>query len=170
MGAVAVAAGTAVAILAGGNGAEKPAGPVRARSDVAADGPLMYHVIQGRCGYGAVVTATQNVPPSQGEFCLVTVDVTNQGEAPARLRQECQYLIDVSGRRYRIRSDVLALEEGSLEAFRAQLEPGQEVPDVALYFDVPEGTEASAVELHSTCDSRGVRIPLALQGTTPVEE
>jgi len=170
LGVAAVAAGAIVAILAGGDEPDGPPTPVRARSDVATDGPFRYHMIQGRCGYGAVVTATQNVPPREGEFCLVTVDVTNQGQAPGRLRQECQYLIDASGRRHRIRSDVLALEEESLEAFQAQLEAGQEVPDVAFYFDVPEGTEVRAVELHSTCDSRGVRIPLALQGTTPVEE
>jgi len=165
-----VGTGATLAILAGGDGPGEPATPVRARSDVASDGPFRYHLVRGRCGYGTVVTATQNVAPQEGEFCLVAVDVTNQGEAPGRLRQECQYLIDASGRRHRIRSDVLALEEASLEAFRAPLEAGQEVADVAFYFDVPEGTEARSLELHSTCDSPGVRIPLSLQGTTPVEE
>jgi hypothetical protein len=164
----AVATGATLAILAGGE--DEPTSPVRASSDVATRGGFRFHLIQGRCGYAVVRTATETIEPEAGEFCLVSVDVDYEGTEPGRLQPDCQYLVDAEGRRHDLRLDLVALEEDSLAAFEQEFSPGQEADDIAFYFDVPKETEPDSLELHSSCEGRGIRIPLELQGMTPAEE
>lgn len=160
LGLAAVAAGSTLAVLSGGGGSEGPTGPVLADSYTASDGGFTFHLIQARCGYEVVRTATRTVEPENGEFCLASADVTYRGSGPGRLREDCQYLVDAGGTRHRMRPDVIALDELSASAFGTPLSPGESAAAVGFYFDVPGGIEAASLELHSSCASRGVRFPL----------
>jgi hypothetical protein len=127
---------------------------------VGSEAGLRFELITGKCGYEVVVTADTTVDPNTGEFCLVRLDVRNSGDEPRSLDSSCQYLIDTSGARHRQREDVLPLDEVTTELFEQEIAPQTLVHDAGLYYDVPKGTEAAAVELHAPCGSRGLRIPV----------
>ena len=145
---------------------EPPSGPPAADTDVASQRGFRFELIQGRCGYSNVVTAGETILSDEGEFCLVTADITYDGEEPASLDGSCQFLVDGDGRRHRMRLDVVGLDVGSTPAFEEPFEPGGVVEDVGFYYDVPSGTDARFLELHAACGSPGVRLALdpALQG------
>lgn len=71
------------------------------------------------------------------------------------MEPSCIYMIDRSERRHdpRLNDPVLR----TLADLDETLGPFEFKRQSSLYFDVPEGTEIAAVELHASCDSRGLR-------------
>jgi hypothetical protein len=148
LGAVAVAV-TVALIVRSGEG-EPEAQGVR----------IGFDVLDADCGFKSVVTTEQSIPPQEGEFCLVRVNITNQGDQPVRLDPACQYLISAAGQRYAPRPDVLGADPASTQAFQQPIGAGQLVEDAGLYYDVPSGTKAATAELHAVCDGDPTRVEL----------
>jgi hypothetical protein len=147
---VAVAAAViAVLVLRGKDGSE----PVPT-ADVG------FEVLDAGCGYENVVTAQQTIPPSNDEFCLIRVTVTNRGEAAATLSPECQFMVSTAGERFTPRTDVLAVDSASRAAFQTPIGPGQIVEDAGLYYDVAGGTKPATAEFHAVCDGEPTTVDL----------
>jgi hypothetical protein len=138
-----------VLVLRGGNGDEQAPG-----ADVG------FEVLDAGCGYENVVTAQQTIPPSNDEFCLIRVTVTNRGETAASLSPECQFLVSTTGERYAPRTDILAVDSASRAAFQAPIGPGQVIEDAGLYYDVAGGTKPATAEFHSVCDGEPTTVDL----------
>lgn len=103
---------------------------------------------------------------AEGEFCLVALNVSNEGDTPASLDPSCQLLLDGESGRYSPDKKVMGLDELAVDGFGQEIGPGEVVENSALYYDVPKGTDPVALELHETCEGPGVRLPLgdALEG------
>ena len=125
---------------------------------VGGESGVRFELITAECGYEVVVTASTTVDPQNGEFCLARVDVRNRGDVPLTFDPSCQYLIDTAGRRYQQRLDVLPLDLDTAGFFEQELPPRTVARDIGLYYDVPKGTEEAEVEMHTTCDSPGLRL------------
>lgn len=157
--AAVLAAGVVVLVLVsdGGDGAE-PNGGEPLPATVGIEEGVRFKLIDARCGYEVVVTAETTVDPRNGEFCLGRLDVRNSSDVPVSFDPSCQYLLDRTGVRHRQREDVLPLDEVTAEFFEEELAPQTPADDIGLYYDVPKGTEAAVVEMHTSCDSGGVRL------------
>lgn len=123
------------------------------------DGGFAFTVLEGRCGYVNVVSPDQTLP-ANGTICLVSADVENRSTTPRSLDPSCQFLIDRAGARYTQRTEAWMLDELSLEAFQEPIQAGRLAENVGFYYDAPKGTKAATIELHGSCSSPGIRIPL----------
>jgi Domain of unknown function (DUF4352) len=95
--------------------------------------------------------------PPQGKFVLVSMKVTNHGDEAQTLDASSQKLL-AGGKEYSADSDLPAAVEYS-ESFYNEINPGNSV-NGAVVFDVPRDLRASAVELHDSPFSGGVRVSL----------
>ena len=135
--------------------------PVSVEGPTAREDDVEFTVLSASCdavSLSAVSGTTAH--PEKDVFCVVRLDVMNWSEDPVSLEAGCQYMIDRSGARHTPREDISALSEVSRGLFDEGIEGFQIAPSVSLYYDVQEGTEAAAVELHSTCNSRGLNVPV----------
>lgn len=107
-----------------------------------------------QCGFQNVISADERIA-AEGEFCTVDLDVTNEGGTPVTLDLGCQALVDASGNAHEPHERASLLVEETRTAFGEGIEPGATLEDVAIVFDVPEGTDPSVVELHVSCDDEG---------------
>jgi hypothetical protein len=158
--AVAVGVGVVAALFlldgdGGGDGDEPGVGRPQTAT-VGMEESVRFQLLSGRCGYEVVVTSRATVPPENGQFCLVRLDVRNLGDIPRSFDPSCQYLIDTAGGRHEQRHDVLPLDEATAEFFEQELAPKTLARDIGLYYDVPLGIEAGAAEVHTSCESPGV--------------
>ena len=153
--AVAGAAGVA-ALLAGGE--PEPIGidrePIPAET-TGRDGVLSFTVVSLDCGFENVI-AEERIPAT-GQFCLVELQVSaSVSEEQGRVDPSCQFLI--TRRQERFVADehatLLGVDRGP---FLEGIRPGQLV-EMELMFDIPKEEAAAGVELHSSCDSDGVRL------------
>ena len=99
----------------------------------------------------------QSDPQPTGAYYVVDVTVTNTGTGPRSLSARDQTWIDA-------RNDEYAAVGMSVGASRQEsrtvvVNPGQ-VVKVTLRFDVPKQRQASAIELHESATSAGVRARL----------
>jgi len=102
-------------------------------------------------------TGTQADRP-RGEFIVVTVSVTNNATEPQSFSPGDQMLLDSSGRTYA--ADSMAALRMNNDSMVSDLDPGSTI-SVKLPFDVPAGTEPSAVQLLDSAYSGGVKVPLS---------
>ena len=132
--------------------------PVVVRGDAGSEDGLRFEVGSAACSATSLTVGSRTLRPEQGTFCRVEFRVRNMTEDPRSLDASCQYLVDRSGERHSLREDIALISDISGGVFRPGLRPGAATPDyAALYYDVPEGTEMLAVELHSDCGSDGLR-------------
>lgn len=96
---------------------------------------------------------------AQGEFVIVRVDVTNIGNEAQTLDSSSQKLYDDQGREFSPSSALFVLEDAS-KAFLEQINPGNKVTGVPILFDVPPGTNLTAIQLHDSMFSGGVKVAL----------
>jgi hypothetical protein len=154
--AVVIGAG-AYAMVAG---AEHPAAPTPtglARS--ASDGSFAFTVGAVRCGDHSVGPA--DLPQTtNGQFCLLDVTVRNTGTDPALLDPGAQQVIDAQGRPYPVSDRAAVFLNDGHPTLLEEIEPGATVPGV-LPFEVPADVKLTAVELHESVGSSGVRVPLS---------
>ncbi|MFC4375250.1 DUF4352 domain-containing protein [Nocardia halotolerans] len=93
---------------------------------------------------------------AQGEFILVSVDVTNTSDVAQHYFGSDQKLIDDQGREY---ANDTAAELNFNDQLSAAINPGNNV-SMVLVFDVPPGTVPAAVEFHDSAFSNGARVAL----------
>jgi hypothetical protein len=155
----AISAGVVVVLF--GPDAEEVTEPNRGKTlppTVGLENDIRFELLSARCGYEVVVTAETTVPPDNGQFCLVRLDVRNKGEVARSFDPSCQFLIDTTGSRHPQREDVLPLDADTADFFEQELPPKSVAQDIGLYYDVVKEIEAAEVELHTSCDSPGVRV------------
>ncbi|WP_255502937.1 DUF4352 domain-containing protein [Mycolicibacterium sp. CH28] len=93
----------------------------------------------------------------RGEFIVVTMTVTNSGNEPQSFFAGNQKLIDTAGREYA--SDTMAALSMNEDSMAIDLNPGFTL-NVKVPFDVPPGTQPSAVVLHDSAFSGGAKVSL----------
>lgn len=145
---------------AGGTGAQavdEPAGPAQAGlGERVRDGALEFVVTAVKPGPALIGTPDFGVKP-QGEFLLVTIEVTNIGREPATLFGDNQYLY--AGERKFSADTEAAVYLDDTQTLAEEINPGNALTGVLVY-DVPRGTTPTHIELHDSAFSGGVTVTL----------
>lgn len=164
-----VGAAIAGVVLLLGDGEEEPfAGPSpetpggvdrREVQERATLGDVRFLLTGVDCGFANVISPDERIA-AEGVFCTVDFDMANRGSEAVVLDLSCQALVGADGASFTPHRQATLLIEESRAAFRGGVEPGQSLEDVAMVYDVPEGADPAAVELHVACDDEGRRIDL----------
>lgn len=170
---VSVAAGVLAAVVAGCTGAEgtvvdlAPDGSVvtgvgsspavvEAFGKPVRDGDFEFVANKLECGK---TTVGEYLPQkAKGQFCLLTLAVTNKSDQPLPFSGSDQRLIGPGGQAFMFDSSatVMHTPTGGQLVFE-MLNPGVTYTDT-LVFDVPKGTVPRVAELHDSSLSGGVRV------------
>lgn len=139
-----------------------PAGTSAAGEDPGAGGSTTIDEVQltavsTEAGVRSVGTGGTSVEPD-GEFVIVTVEVANQGDRPVSITADSITLESSDGSTHPL--DLDASREHTADSEAPGLVPGGTTTAVHLVFDVPIGTEASALRLDLGDDLSGT-LPLA---------
>lgn len=94
---------------------------------------------------------------AQGRFWLVYVTVKNHGDDPAYFTSSGQNLL-AGNKQYAADATAAAYIKDSASLFTS-INPGNEV-DGIIVFDVPKSVKPTAIELHDSTFSRGVKVAL----------
>ena len=95
---------------------------------------------------------------AQGQFCVVSVAVTNIGDTPGTFFGDNTTLLNAQGQQFA--ADIEAaiyLEESA--SLLEEINPGNTL-NSKVVFDVPAGTTPTAIELHDSAFSGGVTVSL----------
>lgn len=93
---------------------------------------------------------------AQGQWCIMAITVENHGDRAQALSASNQYLYDEQDREFSAGMPMAAMGETPIYE---QINPGNMV-EGQVFFDVPEGIQPVAVELHDSPFSGGVRVNL----------
>jgi hypothetical protein len=124
----------------------------------AKDGKFEFTVSKMKCGVDSV--GGQFGEKAQGEFCLVSVSVTNVADTAETFNDSSQQAIDGKGKTYDVDSAAGTYANKDSSTFLESINPGNTVKG-DLVFDVPEGTKLSAVVLHESMFTAGIKVPLS---------
>jgi len=123
------------------------------------DGKFEFVVDSIKCGISSVGSDFTVAKP-QGEFCKVSVRVTNIGDEAQMLDSSDQELLDAAGRKYQASGgDVFMADESTRDLMMENINPGNTVSG-PIYFDVPAGTQPVKIELHDSSLSDGAVVRL----------
>ena len=123
-----------------------------------ADGTFEFTVTAARCGVDKVGDA-KSAQPAQGQFCLIDVTVKNVGGSPVLFDPISQTAYDATGNQYSADSTADVAANKAQPAFLQPIGPGATVQG-RLAFDISTRERLTAVVLHESIFSDGVRIPL----------
>ena len=123
--------------------------------DKVTDGPMTFTVTKVRDG-------VQNIggelgEKAQGQYVIVHVTVTNDGNEPATFDSSSQSLFDTKGRQYSDASEAIFLDESN--SFLEEINPGNTVKGKLVY-DMPKNATPDTIELHGDMFSEGVTVSL----------
>ena len=121
------------------------------------DGKFQFTVTGMQCGVKQV--GGEFGQKAQGEFCLVNVTVKNVAGTAETFLDSTQQATDAKGNVYSVDSGAGIFANGESSVFLEQINPGNAVKG-KLVFDVPEGTKLTAVVLHESTFTTGVKVPL----------
>jgi len=124
-----------------------------------ADGTFELTVTAARCGLDKVGDG-KTAQPAQGQFCLIDVTVKNVGSSPVLFDDISQTAYDATGNQYSADSAADVVANKAQPTFLQQITPGATVHG-RLAFDISTRERLTAVVLHESIFSDGVRIPLA---------
>jgi Domain of unknown function (DUF4352) len=125
--------------------------------DEAVDGDFTFVVSSVENGPPIIGTADFGAEP-QGKFFLVTMTVTNNGDAPGSFFGDNQYLIDTEGRKASADTEAgIYLDEA--QSFYEEINPGNSLTGVVV-FDIPVDAVPASLELHDSAFSGGVTVAL----------
>jgi Domain of unknown function (DUF4352) len=121
------------------------------------DGKFEFTVTKVRCGVPSVGPEGLE-QAAQGQFCLVSLKVTNIGDKPQTLDASSQYGYD--GQNRKLNADgaagILANPAGG-GAFLNDINPGNSANAVVV-FDIPKNGKLTKLELHDSPFSGGVDV------------
>jgi hypothetical protein len=165
--ALALIVGSAALLAIGGIAAvraldDEPAAAAAVAGQVglpARDGDLELTVTDHACGSKTVGDGPAP-NTARGVYCAITLQVRNVGARPQPFDEAGQQGYDQTGNTYT--HDALAgfHANSATHSWFKRIEPGVQVTG-KLIFDMPASARLTAVELHATPASPGVRIPLA---------
>lgn len=125
---------------------------------VVRDGKLAFAVRSVDCGHGQIGSEILG-ETAQGQFCLVTLAVSNTSSRSQTFDATDQKAVDAEGTEYeanRLATVYANPDRGALEA----INPGNAVL-ITVVFDMPRSVRVTAVELHGPGLSRGVRVAVS---------
>jgi hypothetical protein len=131
------------------------------------DGSMKFTVVGMKCGATRVgddapagtVSKAGTGKKAEGQYCLVEVAVTNSGSAAAAFSDLSQEGFDATGSQYAVDSAAGAYANKDQPTFLQPIAPGATVRG-NLAFDVPVGRKLTAIVLHESLFSAGVKVPL----------
>lgn len=136
-----------------GDGSRDPAQPYDGPAEPR-DGTFAFQVTAVDRG----VTRIGAGASAKGVFTVISLSVSNVGDARQSFTDEDQVMVDNAGRQYP--PDPTAdLDLNKDRALPSDVDPGQAIR-VRLAFDVPDGTKADRVELHDSTYSDGILVHL----------
>lgn len=143
----------------GGVGGAGQVGPVAAGLNQAArDGKFEFTVTKVQCGVAQVGDELLN-RKAQGQYCLVTVKVTNIGDESRTLAASNQYAFNATGAKYDADSTASIYLDDAGRALYEAINPGNSV-NGTIVFDIPKGASLTRLELHDSALSGGVAVNL----------
>ena len=95
---------------------------------------------------------------AQGQFCVVSVAVTNIGDAAQSFFGDNAVLFNAQGQEFSADTEAAIYLEDSSSIFE-EINPGNTL-NSKVVFDVPAGTAPTAIELHDSAFSGGVTVSL----------
>jgi len=139
--------------------APPPASPAAGLGSPVRDGKFEFVVSKVDCGKSSVGTGGL-VKKAQGQFCLVSLTVTNVGDKSQYLDGSSQMALDAQGRQFSAdaAAGVYLGDQGN--TFLNQINPGNKV-DGQLVFDVPKEVRLVKLQLHDSPFSAGVSVTLS---------
>lgn len=145
----------------GGASAAGKVGPVPAGMNQAArDGKFEFVVTKVQCGVPSVGDKILN-KKAQGQYCLVTVKVTNIGDVAQQLAASNQYAFNNAAQpaRYDADAEAAIYLPDTGRALYETINPGNSVIGT-LVFDIPTNAKLAKLELHDSAFSGGVAVTL----------
>jgi hypothetical protein len=125
----------------------------------ARDGKFEFTVSGMKCGTTSVGTEMVG-KTAQGQFCMVNVAVKNIGKEAQTFSGSSQKAFDAKGTEF---SDDITAEMYANQGnttWLEQINPGNSVKG-KIIFDVPKGAKLTALELHDSPFSGGVKVNLS---------
>jgi hypothetical protein len=118
----------------------------------ARDGKFEFIVKNIQCGINSVGSSWSK-EEAVGQFCKVSVKVTNIGNEAQYFFDSNQTLVDTQGRQF----DSQSLMTNDTQMWMTNINPGLSI-EGNIFFDVPLGVNVSHIILHDSVFSGGVRI------------
>lgn len=175
IGATGVAAIAIIATATGGkgsstsaSGSNEAAAPAPAAAAAAAavaglntpvrDGKFEFTVTNVDCGKAQIGGQYIN-KNAQGQFCLVSMNVSNIGTVAQLFDATSQKAIDQQGRELKADSSSVMYIEDS-KSFLEQINPGNTVKGV-IAFDIPKTSKITQLQLHDSMFSAGTKVQVS---------
>jgi hypothetical protein len=137
--------------------ATRDAGP--GMGDPVRDGKFEFTVTKLDCSKSKVGSEFLN-ETAQGKFCIISVTVKNIGKKAQTFDGSSQKAYDADGTEFSNDTGAeIYANEGS-PTFLQEINPGNQVKG-KLIFDVPKSTKLTAIELHDSMFSGGVKVSLS---------
>jgi hypothetical protein len=122
------------------------------------DGRLAFAVTAVECGIDRVGDDVLN-EQAEGQFCQVSLTVTNHGDEARTFFGTTQYAYDAAGQKHEIDSAGMIYLDEEISLAREDIEPGGSVDGVVL-FDIPNDASIVKLELHDSLFSTGATVTL----------
>ena len=121
------------------------------------DGKFAFVVNEVKCGISKVGSSTFNAK-AQGQFCKVSMTVTNIGDEPQTFFGSNQKAFDSQDREFT--NDTAAdLYDSDSQTWLKDINPGNALTG-NVYFDIPKDATLEYLELHDSAFSSGVKVYL----------
>ena len=117
------------------------------------DGKFEFVVTGMKCGISKVGDQYFNTK-AQGQFCRVSMTITNIGDEPQTMFADNQVTFDSKKRQFSADSEA-SIYDGKSEVLFEEINPGNTVKG-RVYFDVPKNAKLVKIELHDSMFSGGV--------------
>lgn len=154
-GATGAAESVAAAPAPAEEAAPEPANP--GIGQPAADGKFSFVVSGVDCSLTEIGNQYLNTK-AQGQFCIVSVAVTNIGDKPQSFFGDNASLFNAQGQEFSADTEASIYLEDSSSIYE-DVNPGNTL-NSKVVFDVPAGTTPSSIELHDSAFSGGVTVTL----------
>jgi hypothetical protein len=127
--------------------------------DAVRDGKFEFVVTKVDCSKSKVGSEYLN-KKAQGKFCMVSVSVKNIGQEAQLFDGSSQKAMDAKGTEYSNDGAAEMYSNEDTATFLNEINPGNSSKG-RLVFDVPKSTKLTALELHDSPFSGGVRVGLS---------
>jgi len=121
------------------------------------DGKFEFVVTGLKCGIDSVGSDGFDTK-AQGEFCRVSITISNIGNEAQSMSGDNQVAFDAKDRRFSASSEA-AIYDPKSEVLFEKINPGNTIKG-RVYFDVPRNTTLVKIELHDSMFSGGVDVAL----------
>jgi Domain of unknown function (DUF4352) len=126
------------------------------------DGKFRFIATALKCGQTYLVNDSEfEDAHAQGQWCLLSLDISNVGSEAQEFDSSSQYVYDASGKQYSADSNgtMAANHSGNLCISYQQINPGVSSSCVVA-FDIPKGAVVTYAKLHDSSVSDGVKVAL----------